>query len=63
MRGPRVRVCGASFPSGFVDDSAGAPTSLDGVEPEAASWPFAGVETGVRFRPGRLRGRTVSPST
>ena len=61
MRGPRVRVGGASLPLGLVDGSAGKPASAAGTESEAVSPPFADVEAVGRFRPGRLRGRTVSP--
>ena len=63
MRGPRVRVGGASLLLELVDGSAGLLASAGGTESEAASPPFADVEVSGRFRPGRLRGRTVSPST
>ncbi len=63
MRGPRVRGGGDSLPLELVDGSAGMPASAAGTESAVASPPFADVEAGGRFRPGRLRGRTVSPST
>ena len=63
MRGPRVRPGGATSPTGFVGSSADALMPLAGVESEAVFSPFPWTEPGVRFRPGRRRGRTTSPST
>ena len=63
MRGPRVRVGGASLPLELVDGSAGMPASAADAESEAVSPSFADVGAFGRLRPGRLRGRTVSPST
>jgi len=63
MRGPRVRVCRTSVPSGIVDGSAGAPASLAGADSSVVPLLFSETGTVGRFRPGRLRGRTVSPST
>ncbi len=63
MRGPRVRAGDASSPLELVEGSADALASVTGIGFEAISPPFGGAETVGRFRPGRLRGRTVSPST
>lgn len=62
IRGPRVRSDGASSPLGFVDSSADAPSPFP-VESATLFSPFPWTEAGGRFRPGRLRGRTTSPST
>ena len=62
IRGPRVRA-GAPSLMESADGSADVLTSLGGAGSVAVSPPFADEETGGRLRPGRLRGRTVSPST
>ena len=63
MRGPRVRAGGASSPLEFAGGFDVALASLAGIVSGAVSSPFADVEAGGRFRPGRLRGRMFSPST
>ena len=63
MRGPRVRAGGVSLPLELVEGPAEVLTSAAGTESGGVSPPFAGTETSGRFRPGRLRGRTFSPST
>ena len=63
MRGPRVRPGGATSPTGFVDSSADALMPLAGVESDGVFSPFPWTEAGGRFRPGRRRGRTISPRT
>ena len=63
MRGPRNRASDVSPPSEFGGGSAGVPDSPAGVESVVAAAPFAGTETGGRFRAGRLRGRMFSPRT
>jgi hypothetical protein len=63
MRGPRVRPGGASFPLESAGGFADAPASLTSVESAVDSPPFVEEEIDERFRPGRLRGRTISPIT
>src|SRR5258706_79398 len=63
MRGPRALSDGLSSPYGCADRSADAPSPFPGGEPAALFSPFPWTEAGGRFRPGRLRGRTISPST
>jgi len=63
MRGPRERASDVSPPSEIGGGFAGVPDSPAGVESAVAPPPFAGTETGGRFRAGRLRGRTFSPRT
>lgn len=63
MRGPRVRANEASLPLELADGSADLLGSLAGIASEVVAPPFVDVEAGERLRPGRLRGRTLSPST
>ena len=63
MRGPRVRGGRASLPLVAVGVSADWPASAAGTASVVVSPPFADVGAGGRFRLGRLRGRTASPST
>src|SRR5206468_6631573 len=60
MRGPREGFCGVPPPTGFAVGSSDESGSFGCGEAGAGS-PFD--ETNVRFRPGRRRGRTFSPST
>jgi len=63
IRGPRVRAGGVSLPLEVAGGSAPVLTSAVGAESADVSPPIAGVEISGRLRPGRLRGRIVSPST
>lgn len=63
MRGPRVRAGEDSLPLELSSGSADVPASTAGTESGGVSPLIAGVEADGRFRLGRLRGRTVSPST
>jgi hypothetical protein len=60
IRGPRDGFCGVPLPSGFAVGSSDKSGSFGCGVPWAGS-PFD--ETDDRFRPGRRRGRTISPST
>src|SRR5438445_263940 len=60
MRGPREGFCEVSPPTGFAVNSGNETGSFGCGVPWAGS-PFD--ETDDRFRPGRRRGRTISPST
>jgi len=60
IRGPREGFCGVPPPTGFAIGSGNESGSFGCGEAGAGS-PFD--ETDTRFRPGRRRGRTISPST